>query len=211
MSTQGHVFVFRDGTDSARPPMVLLHGSDGTERDLLPLAEHVAPGAPQLAVRGTVAMDGGYGFFRRGPDRSIDGADLAARIPVLAQFVHETCGHQWPGRRPLVLGYSNGAIMGVALLMADPTLLAGAILLRPLRPPVNAPELRIDGFPVLILDGEHDERRSPGDGLALADQLRRLGADVTHRVLPVGHAVTDADRATMREWLQRSTFRGAPQ
>jgi phospholipase/carboxylesterase len=203
MSTTSHAFVLRAGTDSARPPLVLLHGSDGTERDLLPLAEDVAPGAPRLGVRGTVTMEGGYGFFRRFRDRSIDGADLTARIPVLAQFVRETCSHRWPGRRPLVLGYSNGAIMGAALLMADPPLLAGAILLRPLRPPMNAPELRIDGFPVLIIDGEHDERRSPGDGLALADQLRRLGADVTHRVLATGHALIDADRMMVREWLRR--------
>ena len=206
MSATGHVFVLREATDPARAPLVLLHGSDGTERDLLPLAEDVAPGAPQLGVRGTVAMAGGYGFFRRCPDRTIEGADLAERIPVLAQFVRETCGHRWPGRRPLVLGYSNGAIMGAALLMADPTLLAGAILLRPLRPPVNVPELRIDGFPVLIVDGEHDERRSPGDGLALADQLGRLGADVTHRVLPAGHLVSDADRAVIREWLRCNGF-----
>ncbi|MEJ7651036.1 MAG: hypothetical protein WKF57_18640 [Nakamurella sp.] len=210
MSTEGPAFALREGTDSARPPLVLLHGSDGTERDLLPLAEDVAPGAPQLGVRGTVTMDGGYGFFRRFPDRTIDGADLAERIPVLAQFVRETCSHRWPGRRPLVLGYSNGAIMGAALLMADPTVLAGAVLLRPMRLPVSAPELRIDGFPVLVVDGELDERRSPGDGLALADQLRGLGADVTHRVLPVAHAVTDADRVIMREWLQRSNLRDTP-
>ena len=41
------------------------------------LAEELAPGLPVLGVRGTVANDGGFAFFHRLLDRSIDEADIA--------------------------------------------------------------------------------------------------------------------------------------
>jgi phospholipase/carboxylesterase len=59
----------------------------------------------------------------------------------------------------------------------------------------------LDGTPILIIDGEKDSRRSPGDGARLAEGLTRAGATVTHRVLPVGHSITAMDREIAREWL----------
>ena len=53
---------------------------------------------------------------------------------------------------------------------------------------------RLDGTPVLIIDGEKDSRRSPGDGARLAERLTRAGAAVSHHVLPVGHSITAMDR-----------------
>ncbi len=55
---------------------------------------------------------------------------------------------------------------------------------------------------MLIIDGEKDNRRSPGDGLRLAERLVRAGALVTHHVLPVGHAITVEDKRIAREWLR---------
>jgi phospholipase/carboxylesterase len=93
--------------------------------------------------------------------------------------------------------------MAAALLLTRPALLAGAILFRPLSPFQNDLTTRLDGAPVLIIDGEKDSRRSPGDGVRLADRLARAGAMVSHRVLPVGHSITPMDLEIAREWLHR--------
>jgi hypothetical protein len=82
-----HAYHFLAGTDPAKSPLVLLHGSGGDEHDLMPLAEELAPGSPILGVRGTIAIDGGCAFFHRLLDRSIDEADITARTPVLAEFI----------------------------------------------------------------------------------------------------------------------------
>jgi phospholipase/carboxylesterase len=201
MTQPTHTYQFIPGAATVGPPLVLLHGSGGGERDLVPLAEELAPGSPILSLRGTVAIDGGYAFFHRFPDRSIDEADIGARSPVLADFIQATIASRGLARAPVAIGFSNGAIMAAALLLMRPGLLAGAILFRPLSPFAHDPPTRLDSTPVLIIDGEKDSRRSPGDGLRLAERLIRAEAIVTHHVLPVGHSITYMDREISKEWL----------
>ena len=55
---------------------------------------------------------------------------------------------------------------------------------------------------MLIIDGEKDGRRSPGDGLRMAERLVCAGALVTYRVLPVGHAITAEDKRIAGDWLR---------
>jgi phospholipase/carboxylesterase len=157
-----------------------------------------------LGVRGTVAIDGGFAFFHRFPDRTIDEADITARIPALADFIETASTRYSFARAPVAIGFSNGAIMAAALLLTRPSLLAGAILFRPLSPFVGDLPPRLDGTPVLIIDGEKDSRRSPGDGARLAERLIRAGATVTHHVLPVGHSITALDREIARQWLAQN-------
>jgi len=197
-----HAHCFLRGTDPIGAPLVLLHGSGGNEFDLIPLASELAPKAAKLGIRGTVAMDEGYAFFHRFPDRRVDEADIEAKAPVLAEFIEASCTRYNFARRPIAIGFSNGAIMAAALLLAHPGLLTGAILLRPLSPLTHDLPHRLDSTPVLIIDGEKDSRRSPGDGSRLAERLVRAGALVTHHVLPVGHSITVEDKQIASEWLR---------
>jgi phospholipase/carboxylesterase len=185
----------------AKPPLVLLHGSGGDEHELVPLAADLAPGSPVLAVRGGIPFDDGYAFFHRFPDRSIDKANITSRAAILADFIEVASTQYRLPRAPIAIGFSNGAIMTAALRLTRPGLPAGAILFRPLSPFRADLPTRLDGTPILIIDGEKDSRRSPGDGARLAERLILAGATVTHRVLPVGHSITPLDREIARDWL----------
>lgn len=201
MSPSPHVVVFEARSDAADPPVVLLHGSHGAESDLLPLADRLSPGSPRLGVRGTVRWGNGYAFFRRHPDGRVDEADIESRVGALTALIRDLIERGRFARPPVVVGFSNGAIMAAALVATCPELLSGAILFRPLSPFTDAAAYQRCTLPVLIIDGAQDPRRSPTDGLRLAEQLRRAGADVSHRVLPVGHAITAEDEEIARDWL----------
>src|SRR5579862_1255846 len=154
MPDRSHPHCFLQGTDTIGAPLVLLHGSGGNECDLMPLASELAPKAAKLGIRGTVAIEEGYAFFHRFPDRRVDEADIEAKAPVLADFIEASCARYNFARRPIAIGFSNGAIMAAALLLAHPGLLAGAILFRSLSPFTHDLPHRLGSMPVLIIDGE---------------------------------------------------------
>jgi phospholipase/carboxylesterase len=189
--------------EPSHTPLLLLHGSGGTETDMVPLAAQLAPCSMAVAVRGAVPWDGGYALFRRFEDRSIDERDLVMQAGLLADSIGQIGVEHGFAQPPVAVGFSNGAIMAAALIMLYPRLLSGAVLFRSLSPFAADPDTQVPGTPVLIVDGRDDERRASGDGARLAQRLTRMGADVTHQVLPTGHSVIADDLHLAREWLAR--------
>lgn len=57
-----HEYLFVPAREPGSAPLVLLHGSDGRETDLLPLAERLSPSAAKIAIRGAVTTPGGHAF-----------------------------------------------------------------------------------------------------------------------------------------------------
>ena len=189
------------------PPVVLLHGSGQDENALLAFARVACPGHPLTAVRGGVAWEGGYAFFRRRPNRTLDEADLAQGAAALQRLLDRLSGE---GQQlPLLLGYSNGAIAAAATIVDNPHLSAGAVLLRPLSPFPQQALPHLDGYPVLLVCGQDDARREPADGLFLDGQLRAAGAVSTLVGLPVGHGLTAADEDAVATWLRERVDGGA--
>ena len=197
-----HHYRFIEGAGPDKTPLLMLHGSGRTEQDMVPLAGQFAPASMVVAVRGAVPWDDGFAFFRRFEDRSIDERDLVARAGRLVDDVTQIGMDYGFPRPPIAVGFSNGAIMAAALIMLYPGYLSAAVLLRPLSPLAIEPSTRVPGTPALIIDGRDDERRLPGDGARLAQRLARMGADVTHHLLPTGHSITEDDIRLVREWLR---------
>jgi len=201
MAEPSYVHTVIAEADWTRTPLVLLHGHGGTELDLLPLAAQVAPGSPVLAIRGAVAVEGGHAFFDRSEDQTITEATIREQAAPLAEFILETFARLGFAKPPVAVGFSNGSVMIAALLLLRPALLSGAVLLRPISPFNEDLPPNLQATPVLIIEGDKDDRRSPGDGLRLAERLTRAGATVEHRALPVGHSITGMDRLIARQWL----------
>lgn len=189
-----------DAATSDRAAVVLLHGSGGSERSLIDLGWSIAPDRALIAVRGRVPWEGGHAFFTRNPDRTLDGADLAARCAEFCGLL-EALDNEGV-RKPILLGFSNGAIMAGAAVLQAPRLSGGAILLRPLSP-MRAPFPGLDGYPVLVVGGALDDRRDPSDAPRVAGLFRDAGATVTEHILPVGHAPDERDVELARAWLTR--------
>jgi phospholipase/carboxylesterase len=200
MTELSHLHRFLPAAEPGRPPPLLLHGTGGDEDDLLPLGRAVAPGSALLSPRGKVLEGGMPRFFRRLAEGVFDEADVRRRADDLAAFIAEA-REAYGLAAPVALGFSNGANIAAALLELRPETLAGAALLRAMVPLPDAPAAAVTGKPVLILSGASDPIVPAENAARLAGALRRAGALVDHRVLPVGHALSQADISVTKAWL----------
>lgn len=190
----------------ARTPdcaIVLLHGSGRTEDDLISFGRAVFPTGALYAPRGAVAWENGFAFFRRKPDRELDIDDLKHQATRLCHFVAFV--FQQTGRRPILVGYSNGAIIAAETICQAHHLSKGAILLRPLSPRKDQSLPNLAGYPVLLLAGASDDRRHPSDAPHLSEQLTSAGADAVLETINTGHGWAEdaADERLSRQWLAR--------
>src|SRR5512132_1670064 len=141
----------------AGPPLLLLHGTGGNEYDLLPLRDHLSPGAAVLSVRGTVLENGMPRFFRRVSEGVFDEDDLRRRAEDLAEFVvTASAAYRFEQRSLVAVGFSNGANIASAMLLQRPGLLAGAVLLAAMVPYADPPDVDLSGTLVIISNGDRD-------------------------------------------------------
>ncbi len=94
-------------------------------------------------------------FFRRIDEGEWDLEDFDARTAELADFVARA-REAYDLAPPVALGFSNGANIAWSLMLRDPALLGGAILMRAMLPFDPRPLPDLDGIPVLILAGVND-------------------------------------------------------
>lgn len=198
---------FRPATDPGAPTLLLLHGTGGTEHDLVGLADRIRPGAALLAPRGLVNEGGAARFFPRLAEGVFDPTQVRPRIDELAEFF-TTALHRYgldaPDRRVVALGFSNGANAAAALLQIHPELrLDGAALLRPMVVLEQAATAgSLTGRSVLLLNGDRDPIVPLDHPPRLAALLRAGGAEVKTVLHPgTGHGLVPGDIESLRAFL----------
>lgn len=187
---------FEPGTKVGAAPLLLLHGTGGTENDLLPIGRQLAPGSALLSPRGDVSEHGMPRFFRRFAEGVFDLEDVARRTHALADFIAAAAAqYGFATNRLTALGYSNGANIAASLLLLRPEVLARAVLLRPMvvLQPERLPDL--SGKRVSLIAGRLDPIVPVDHPPRLADMLRRAGAKVDLHWSETGHQLTSADFA----------------
>jgi phospholipase/carboxylesterase len=195
--------VFEPGTDAAAPPLLLLHGTGGTELDLLRFGRTVSPGSAMLSPRGDVSEGGSLRFFARIAEGVFDSGEILRRTDALGDFIVAATKHY--GLDPLRLiavGFSNGANIGATLLLRRPETLGGGALFRPmvvLDQPAGPETLA--GRRVLLCHGSTDPLVPPDHAERLAALLRAGGADVRIESIAASHALTPQDVAAAQSWL----------
>jgi len=199
----GYQHLFEPGADSSAPPLLLLHGTGGTEHDLVRLGRTISPGSALLSPRGDVSEGGALRFFARLAEGVFDPAEVRRRTLALADFIVAASAHYGiDAARLVAVGFSNGANIAGTLLLLRPETLGGAVLLRPmvvLDQPAAPGSLA--GKRVLLCHGNTDPLVPAGQPARLAALFAAGGADVAARVFPASHALTPQDVTAARDWL----------
>lgn len=200
MTESAFIHRFEPATRAGSPPLLLLHGTGGDETDLLGLGKMISSGSALLSPRGRVLEHGMPRFFRRLAEGVFDEEDVRRRAHELGDFIADA-REQYGIAAPVAVGFSNGANIAAALLLLKPDVLAGAILLRAMVPLSDPPTVDLAGKPVLLLSGQGDPIVPAGNSARLAALLSQAGANVSHRILPAGHQLSQADVTLARDWI----------
>lgn len=200
--TDSHVHVWEPPTAEVGTTLLLLHGTGGDERDLVPLGRMLIPGAALLGVRGNVSEHGAPRFFRRLAEGVFDMEDLHRRTAELGDFVEAAADrYGFDRQRVIAVGFSNGANVGASLLLSRPSALAGGVLFRAMVPFEPEAALRLDGRSVLLGEGRFDPLVPVDQAERLAEIFRSAGADTTLEWQDSGHQLTQSDVRVAQRWL----------
>ena len=200
--TSGPDFIHEFVPGTSNRTLLLLHGTGGNERDLIPLGRELDPNAALLSPRGKILENGMPRFFRRLAEGVFDLEDLKYRTNELADFVSAAAQHYGFSTDELVtVGYSNGANIAASMLLLRPEILHAAILFRAMVPlvPDTLPDL--SSVRVWIGAGDQDPIVPTSETKRLAELLRRAGADVTIRFAKAAHGLTNEDLEAAGHWL----------
>lgn len=198
-----HVYI--EGSDKNAPTLLLLHGTGGNEKDLLPLAEMIAPHASILGVRGNVNENGMPRFFRRLQEGVFDEEDLKFRTNELYDFIGNMAEQYGFDRNMVVaIGYSNGANIAGSLMYHYDDALNGAILFHAMVPLKDVILPTLDGKPIFIGAGENDPLIPMNETKELAKELRKAGAVVEEFWTHDGHQLTREEIDQAKAWFSKN-------
>lgn len=181
---------------------LVLHGTGGTEDDLLPLASMLLPGASVLSLRGNVLEGTMPRFFRRIAEGVFDQEDLALRTTQLGAFLHAAAAsYRFDMANLVAIGFSNGANIAANVLLHHPGLIRRSVLFRAMLPSETTPRRAAVGTRVYVGAGRRDPIVPAANVERLAALLRDSGADVTLDWRNAGHGLTGEDAENAKRWL----------
>lgn len=188
--------------------LLLLHGTGGDERDLLPLGQTLLPGANLLSPRGKVLERGMPRFFRRLAEGVFDQEDLRFRTEELGRFIAQSAEvYGFDPNTVIAVGYSNGANIAASLLLREPERLSGAVLFHPMVPFEPERPITLKGTPLFIGAGQNDPIVPVSNTDRLASLFEQAGAEVSLYRHQGGHSLTEQEVEAARQWLRRRITR----
>ncbi|KPB06529.1 alpha/beta hydrolase [Bacillus sp. CHD6a] len=190
--------IFKKGSKRV---LLLLHGTGGTEQDLLPLADMIDPQASVLSVRGNVSENGMPRFFRRLSEGVFDEEDLIFRTKELHDFIDEAAAkYEFDRSNVIAVGYSNGANIAGSLLFHYKNTLKAAVLYHPMVPRRGVELPNLSETPVFIGAGKNDPICPAAETDELSKMLKNAGSKVEVHWEYQGHQLTHSEVQASKKW-----------
>lgn len=198
---------------TAGPPplLLLLHGLRSHEGDLIGLAPYLDGRFCIVSARAPLALGPGmYAWFdvQLDPDAPVIKPEQAeSSREILIRFIGELAdAYGTDPRQVYLLGFSQGAIISLSVLLTRPDLLAGVVAMSgrilPEVLPRMAPSEAMRGIPVMVVHGIADPVLPVHHGRAIRDRLSALPVDLTYREYMMGHQVSEESLADVAAWLR---------
>ena len=187
--------------------LVLLHGYGADENDLLPLAHEIDPALRAVSLQGPQSLGGSarawFNLQQTPRGFAYDKAEVEAALALAAEAVEEI--GRTAGERPLLLGFSQGAAMALAVALTRPGLVRGVFSFSGLPPSLDEDKLgpfgELRGLPVFAAHGQVDPLIPLEVGRLLRGALVEKGLEVEWHEYAMGHQVIEQELVDARAWL----------
>ena len=201
----------RTDVEGAPPGVFVLHGRGANEEDLLPIAQRLPEELFVVSLRAPDRLMGGYTWYEL--DLSDGGLHESQPHPqefrrsldlVTESVAGAIDAYAIDPERVGLLGFSQGAIASLSLLVESPAEYAWVVALHGYLAASHAdrePE-GIEGKPVFVAAGSGDQVIPAGRVQASADRLRELGCDVEGGTYDSAHGVGPDELADLVAWVE---------
>jgi len=194
------VHVFAQGADSTAPLLVWMHYYGGRPERFDSLWQNMPARIDIAMPEGFVPVGEGYSWYHSQPGSGVEG--LASAIVGAEERVWRGIVVEAHGRKVLVGGFSQGAIIAYALAARHPEIVAAfpiaGVLPTEIFPPGHPPMA-----PVFAMHGTEDTVIPFDDGRRTVAAFRALGGKAELLEFPgVGHELTEAMRDALYEHIE---------
>lgn len=194
------------------PPLILLlHGVGSHERDLFDLSPYLDPHAFIVSARAPNKLSPSsfawypVEFTATGPIIDAEAAE-DSRVILLKFIAEVVAAYGVDAKRVYLMGFSQGAIMSLAVALTEPEQVTGIIamsgrLLPEIQPKIVEAE-RLRDLPILMTHGLRDPIIPIGDARAASTYLSKLPLKLTYREYDMGHQITVESLNDIVAWLK---------
>jgi phospholipase/carboxylesterase len=174
--------------------LFLFHGTGGTKKDFLFLDQALDHKYTLVGLTGNVDERGMKRFFKRHDEGVFDEESIKEESAKLDRFITEWVKtHYLKLDDTAFLGYSNGANILLSTLFLYPAHFLNMVLLHPMLPLEPPTGLDLSGKRIFVSFGAEDKMVTRAQSELVIQTLTSLGAEVTAKEYPGGHAMTQAE------------------
>jgi phospholipase/carboxylesterase len=197
-------FIYTYKNNNAAHTLFLLHGTGGSEDDFLFLDDTLHHTYNLVGLRGNVDENGARRFFKRLAPGIFDEESIKSESGKLHQFIGEWVKEKRVAAEHLVfLGYSNGANILMATVLAYPKDIHAVVLLHPMLPISTVPrDLDLSSLHAFVSYGQEDQMVPTQESMRLVEVLQSAGAKVMSHEYDGGHGIGAQELRDVISFLQ---------
>jgi phospholipase/carboxylesterase len=198
-------------SDGARPPLLLLlHGLKEDERGLHGLSAALDDRLLRVSARGIRTIrPGAFAWYHvtfapEGP--IVDPAEVeGSRLAILGFIDELVSAYGADPDRVFLMGFSQGAIMSLAVALTEPEKIAGVVSMSGRIPPGVVPRIaaaeRLAGLPIFAAHGTQDRVLPIEHGRAARELISRYPIELEYKEYPMGHLIGPESLREASAWL----------
>lgn len=192
-------FVYYKEGSNKDIPVVLLHGTGGTESDLTTIADFLFPDSPQIGIRGRLLENGYTRYFTHDENGGFDLKSLDVETNwLMDEIASQITSRNLKTERAVIIGYSNGANIAINAWLKGKNPIKNGVLFHPMLIEENPMDVSLSNLNLWMSFGTQDSFVSSDNFDRLLAELSGAKIKVFRNEQP--HAISEAELLSAQSW-----------